>query len=171
MNYTLLRRWIITALFTALVTIGTILIQIPTPATQGFINFGDVFVFITGALLGPMPGLLAGGLGSALADMLSGYMHYSPWTLVIKGVEGLIVGLLVYKQWQGRTRLVLPIIAMTLAGAWMIGGYFVAGIFMYGWKVALTGIPGNAVQAVVSIIISTPLLLPLRKALQNKHRD
>jgi uncharacterized membrane protein len=146
------------------------LIQIPTPATQGFINLGDVFVFIAGAILGPIPGLLAGGVGSALADVLSGYAHYAPWTLVIKGSEGLMVGLLVYKQWRGKTKLMLPILAMTLAGAWMVFGYFVAGIFMYGWKVALTGIPGNAVQAVGSIIISAPLLLPLRKALPGSHK-
>lgn len=171
LNSNLLRRWIITALFTALVTIGTMMIQIPTLATQGFINFGDVFVFITGAIMGPIPGLLAGGIGSALADALSGYMHYAPWTLTIKGLEGLLVGLLVYRRWHGQPRLLVPVLSMTLAGAWMIFGYFVAGCFMYGWQVALTGIPGNTVQAIGSVVISIPLLVPLYKALHGGRQD
>ena len=39
---------------------------------------------------GPLPALVAGGLGSALADLLTGYAHWAPWTLVIKGIEGWI---------------------------------------------------------------------------------
>lgn len=171
LSSTLLRKWVTTALFTALVTIGTMIIQIPTPATQGFINFGDAFVFLTGALMGPIPGMLAGGVGSALADALSGYMHYAPWTLAIKGLEGLLVGLIVYRRWQSKSRLTIPIIGMTLAGAWMILGYFITGCFMYGWKVALTGIAGNAIQAVGSVIITTPLLIPLRIALHGGRKN
>jgi uncharacterized membrane protein len=171
LNSTLLRRWVTTALFTALVTIGTMIIQIPTPATEGFINFGDAFVFLTGALMGPIPGMLAGGIGSALADALSGYTHYAPWTLAIKGLEGLLVGLIVYRNWHSQSKLAMPIIGMTLAGAWMILGYFISGSFMYGWKVALTSIPSNAIQAVGSVIITIPLLIPLRTALNNSRKN
>ena len=59
------------------------------PANEGYINVGDAII-VFGALL--FSGLVAGlssGLGSALADGLGGYAHWAPFTLIIKGVEGL----------------------------------------------------------------------------------
>lgn len=166
MSFTSWREWTITALFVALITVGTLAIQIPIPATQGFINFGDAFIFIAGAILGPWAGMLAGGIGSALADTLSGFFHYAPWTLVIKGIEGLLVGLIVYRH-LGRSKVTLSIVGMALAGMWMVFGYFIAGSLMYGWKVALTAIPSDIVQALGSILIAAPLLKPLQKALRS----
>jgi len=37
------------AFMMALVTIGTMVIQIPTPATKGYINVGDSFIFLSSA--------------------------------------------------------------------------------------------------------------------------
>jgi len=51
-------------------------------------------VCITALLFGPIVGGNAGGLGSMLADLILGYAHYAPATLVIKGFEGLVVGFL-----------------------------------------------------------------------------
>lgn len=67
-----LRTTSINAVFTALVTAATLLIRIPVPATQGYINLGDAVVIAAGLLLGPRTGLIAGGIGSALADWLAG---------------------------------------------------------------------------------------------------
>lgn len=160
-----LRKWVLTSLLTALVAVGTMLIQIPSPATQGYVNVGDAFVFITGAILGPLPGFVAGGIGSALADLLSGYAYYAPWTLIIKGLEGLLMGLLVYGRWRGQTNLLRPIVGMVVSGIWMVVGYFFAGSFLYGWQASLTSIPGNIAQALVSLAICIFLLRPLYRAL------
>jgi len=75
------------AFMMALVTIGTMVIQIPTPATKGYINVGDSFIFLSSALFGPTMGFVTGGIGSALADLLSGYAYWSPWTFIIKGIS------------------------------------------------------------------------------------
>lgn len=159
-------RLVITALFAALVTVGTLVIRIPAFVTQGYINFGDTLIFITGIVLGPVPGLLAGGIGSSLADLLSGYALYAPWTLVIKGLEGLIVGLLVYKVYAKQRNLWLAIPAMLVAGAWMVFGYFVADSVMYGWATAIGDLIGNVVQAVGSLLIASLLMPQVAKALR-----
>lgn len=157
-------RLVITSLFAALVTVGTIVIQIPTPATNGFINFGDTLIFISGVVLGPFNGLLAGGVGSWLADMLSGYAHYAPWTLVIKGLEGLIIGLLAHRVYSKTLKLWPAMLAMLVAGAWMIFGYFIAALVMYGWVGAVESLVGNSVQALGSLAAASVLLPQIQKA-------
>jgi uncharacterized membrane protein len=56
------------AAFTTLVTASTLLIRIPVPATLGYINLGDAAVIMAALLFGPRTGLIAGEIGSALAD-------------------------------------------------------------------------------------------------------
>lgn len=159
-------RLVLTALFAALVTVGTVIIQIPTPTTQGYINFGDTLIFTSGIVLGPVSGLVAGGLGSWLADTLSGYAQYAPWTLVIKGLEGLIVGLLAHGIYFRQRKLWLAVPGMLLAGAWMVLGYFIAENIMYGWAAAVANLISNGVQAIGSLLIASILLPQVQKALR-----
>lgn len=83
-----------TAVFTALVCVATIVFSIYVPATQGFFNIGESMVFLSALLFGPFVGAFAGGVGSALADLLLGYPHYAGATLIIKACEGAVVGVL-----------------------------------------------------------------------------
>lgn len=82
------------AVFTALVCVVTIMFSIYVPNTQGFFNIGESMVFLSALLFGPFVGAFAGGIGSMLADLLLGYPHYAPATLIIKACEGAIVGAL-----------------------------------------------------------------------------
>ena len=86
------RRAVAVAVFTALVFVATSIIAVETPATRGFFNFGETMVYTAALIGGPVVGAVAGGVGSALADLYLGYSYYAPGTLVIKGLEGLIVG-------------------------------------------------------------------------------
>ncbi len=79
---------------TALVCIMTLVFQISIPQTQGFFNLGDSAVYISAILFGPIIGAFSGGVGSALADLILGYGVFAPITLVTKGVEGFVVGLI-----------------------------------------------------------------------------
>lgn len=88
-----LRTTSLNAVITALVAVATLLIRIPVPVTQGYINLGDAVVITAALLMGPRTGLIAGGIGSALADWLAGCAHWAPFTLIIKGLEGYLVGL------------------------------------------------------------------------------
>ncbi len=78
------------SIFAALTTISTVIIQIPIPATGGYINVGDAMIFTSALLFGPMVGAFAGGIGSAVADIFLGYPAFLPHTFVIKGLEGFV---------------------------------------------------------------------------------
>ena len=76
------KKIVFCALLTALTTVSTMVIQIPSPM-NGYVNVGDVFVLFSVYYLGPI-GVVCAGVGSALADLFSGYAIYAPATLLIK---------------------------------------------------------------------------------------
>ena len=92
-----LKKLILAALFAALSCVATMSIRIPTPGTSGYIHPGDAIVILSGIILGPVWGFLAGGIGSALSDLIGGYFIYVPITFVIKGLVALAAGLLYQK--------------------------------------------------------------------------
>lgn len=87
----------VTAVFTALVCIATMMISTYVPATEGFFNVGESMVYLAAILFGPAVGAFAGGVGSMMADLLLGYAVFAPATLVVKACEGAIVGVLAKK--------------------------------------------------------------------------
>lgn len=122
----------VTAVFTALVCTVTMMFSISVPATQGFFNIGESMVYISALLFGPVVGAFAGGVGSMLADLLLGFPHYAPATLVVKACEGAVVGVLKKRnpklssklQWKFLT-LFLGIVAGVLLGC--IGAVYYSG--------------------------------------------
>ena len=85
---------VLCSLFTALVFVATAVFPVYIPATHGYFNLGETMVYATALTFGPIVGAVAGGVGSMLADIALGYPFYAPGTLIIKGAEGFIVGLL-----------------------------------------------------------------------------
>lgn len=163
-----LHQLTINGLFIALVTVATLAIRVPVPATTGYINVGDTMIYLAALVGGPKAGLIAGGVGSAIADLLGGYPQWAPWTLVIKGLQGLIAGVLAYSLYRQRGAF-HPGTALGLAaaGLWMVVGYYVAGGLIFGFGAALAEVPGNLVQGLGSVVIATPLLAALRRLRQS----
>lgn len=165
MSRSRLNELLLTSLFIALVTLATMVLKIPMFATSGYINLGDSMIFVGSLLLGSRLGLLAGGFGSALADVLLGYAHWAPFTLVIKGLEGFLVGCFAHKGFiSGRPNLPLTVFWLALGGAVMVGGYFATEVILYGYAAALSEVVGNLFQGAGSVIISLPLALALKRA-------
>ena len=79
-----LQQLVLSAMFAALCWAATMLVQIPTVA--GYTNIGEGMCLLSGLVLGPWYGFFAAGIGSALADLISGYAYYVPATFVIKGL-------------------------------------------------------------------------------------
>lgn len=104
MKHERLVRLVLAALFAALSCVATMLIHVPLPATNGYINLGDGMVLLGGFLLGPLYGFAAGGLGSMLADLLLGYAAFAPGTFVIKGLSALIAARIARAGRGGRMR-------------------------------------------------------------------
>jgi uncharacterized membrane protein len=150
----------------ALVAVATLFVQIPNPATKGYINFGDIMIFLSALTFGPLVGGLAGSIGSSIADIVSGYGYFAPFTFVIKGVEGAIAGLI-----SNRVSVRRDVLAVIFAGSEMIIGYFLAEFFplQLGWA-ALTEVPGNISQILVGAIVGIPITLIIRKRLPEVWR-
>lgn len=147
------------AILMALTTVMTMIIHIPTIGTNGYINLGDMVVFIAAMMIGKKGGFLVGGLGSALADILLSYAHYAPITLIVKGLEGYIAGALLDTK-LGQDK---PIFATIIGGIWMAFGYYIAEIFMYGATAALASVPGNLMQGMVGAVTAVILYTALKK--------
>ena len=158
-------------LMIAIMTIATLIIRIPNPATQGYINLGDALLFTIALVFGWRIGGLAGGVGSALADVLAGYFLWAPWTLVIKGIEGILVGWIAAVLSRDVTRLrpLASVAAVIVGGVWMITGYYIAGSVIFGTVPAATEIPGNLIQAGVAVGVALPLAAILKKALEKSN--
>lgn len=135
----------------ALTVLATMLVTVPTLATQGYINLGDALVLLSGIILGPTGGFVVGGVGSALADILLGYSYYAPFTLVIKGIEGAL-GVFLYRKLFKEKNSLAP---LCIAGVWMAIGYMIVEIFLYGLAAAVASFPGNILQGVVGAILAT----------------
>lgn len=151
------------ALFAALVCVATMIIKIPSPL-KGYLNLGDCIVLISGWMLSPLYGFLAAGLGSALADIFSGYVMYAPATFVIKGTMALAAhyGFKIMNKKFGNTA--ARIISGTIAEVIMILGYFLYEGALYGFIPSLVNIPANAVQGVAGLIVGIFLIKMLKNS-------
>lgn len=146
-----------TSLFAALVCVSTMIIKIPIPVTNGYIHFGDAFVTLSGIFLGPVYGALAGGLGSALADVISGYAIYAIPTLFIKALMAGGIGYIYPKLCTKVKHTTMNYILCGIyATSILVSGYFIFEKFMYG-NAAFISIPANILQGISGIIISTVL--------------
>lgn len=155
------KRIVTTALLAALSCVATMVIKIPSP-TGGYMNLGDTMVLLGAFLLGPWYGALAGGVGSAMADLLSGYPVYVPATLVIKAVMAVVAGLLYRKLWCKTGRMKGSVIAALAGEVPMVVGYWLFDALLMGsFAGSAVGIPSNLVQAGFGIVVSVLLAASL----------
>jgi len=149
------------AVMVAVVAVLTFAVQIPIPATGGYIHFGDVGVYFAAFAFGPIVGAIAGGVGCAIADIMSGYAIWAPITLVAHGLQGFLAGYFGYKK-----GLVGMIVGWAIGSIALILVYFVGEWFIYGlgFAGALAEVGPNFIQMAVGGLIGIPLVLAIRKA-------
>lgn len=169
---------VITALLTSLACVLTMAVKIPTP-TFGYVHPGDCIVLLCGLVLGPVYGALAAGIGSAMADLLSGYAIWVPGTFVIKAVTALIAALVfrfLRKLLKDKAEFGAAITAGIGGEAFMVIGYFFYNIIVIsftnaafnsaGLAAAITEsaaeIPYNIFQGGVGIVLSALIFPVLR---------
>ncbi len=147
------------AIFAALVAVATLTFVIPIPATSGYFNLGEIFIYVAALLLGPFVGLVAGG-GAAIADMLVA-PQFALGTLTIKAVEGVLVGFIA-KQLNKKIKnfTVCAFIAIIIGGLEMVAGYFLYETLALGYPVALAllEVPFNMIQMLVGLGIALPIV-------------
>ena len=146
----------------ALVCVATMIIKIPSPL-KGYLNLGDCIVLLAGWTLSPTYGFLAAGLGSALADVFSGYALYAPATFLIKGAMALIAFACFHLLQKKMGKLPSRLLGGVLAEMGMVMGYFVFEGFLYGFAPSVVNIPANAAQGVAGIVIGIVLVKVFEK--------
>lgn len=164
------QKIVLTALMAALVCIATMVIRIPSPF-RGYLNLGDCAVLAAGWLLPPGYGFLAAGIGSALADVFSGYLAYAPATFAVKG----LVAVTAYYGFRllGRVMSNLPsrIISGAAAETVMVLGYYLFEGMLYGFAPSLVNIPANCVQGAAGLVAGVLLIKMLEKSGLYKGKD
>lgn len=156
---------VICALFIALVYVATWLINIrlPLPGTGGLIHMGNVPLFVAAMIFGRKTGAAAGAIGMGLFDLMSGWTAWAPFTFVIVGAMGYVVGIFAEKK-PIRNAMANNIVSIILALIIKVVGYYFAEVILYGnWTVPLGSIPGNVVQVGLAGIIVLLFIEKMRK--------
>lgn len=156
------------ALMAAIVYVATAMINVPVGlGYKGVVHLGDSMVFLAAVLLGKKKAALAAAIGMSLFDLLSPYSIWAPYTFVIKGVMGYIAAVIAYRSSYKGENVINNIFGFIIAGIWMIGAYYLAGVFIEHFYtnvplnqaliIESTHVPGNIAQVVVGILIAVPI--------------
>jgi uncharacterized repeat protein (TIGR04002 family) len=142
-----LKLMCISGIFAAVVFVVTAYLHVPT--YNGYVHFGDGFIFIAACIL-PMPySVIVGVVGAMLADLLTGYAMWAPGSMIIKGLLALLFTCKAKKIITGRNLIMLIPAAVISAG----GYYLYEALITKNFVTSLAGIPGSTVQAVASSIV------------------
>lgn len=154
------RELTLMGLLVAIVFVMTYYIQITLPiaVNGGLIHMGNVALFTVAIVLGKKRGAAAGAFGMGLFDLLSGWIAWAPYTFVIRGIMGYLIGRVADHNGAGGKNMLLNTAALFIGAVWMILGYYGAEGVMYGnWLAPATSIPGNLIQLVIGAVVALPL--------------
>ena len=168
MNRHNLKGLVFGALFTALTCVFTMVIKVPTLGTNGYVNIGDTGVLLSAWLLGGWYGVIAAGLGSGLADLLSGYPAYAPGTFIVKLLMAL-AAYAIYNKFGSKAgtaaKSAVYVISAVIAEVIMVLGYLVYEFFVLGYgAAAFPSVLSNIAQAASNIVLSLVLIAVLEKS-------
>ena len=155
-----------TGLLTALVFVATLFIHIPLPisASGGLVHTGTAMLFVVAIVFGKEKGAIAGAIGMAIFDLSSGWALWAPFTFVVRGIMGYMVGYITWSKNREGNNFLINVLAVILSGAWMIGGYYITEGILYGnWISPMMSIPGNIAQIAIGLILGLPIAKILKK--------
>ena len=138
------------------------LISIPLPSGYGYVNLGDGGVYLCAILLPGGLGVLAAGMGAALADLILGWAMYAPVTLIVKGLTALLIGLALRKA--RKASLLLSLLCCLVVPL----GYFLYETVLLSAPVAAVNILPNALQVMVGAGLGTLVGRQLKKILTKR---
>ena len=118
------KKIVTAALFAAIICVVTFFPKIPS--VNGYIHLGDAVILLAAYIMGPVYGGVAAAIGSALADLISGYVIFIPGTFVIKLLTAVVAGYVFFglKKVARKLKAGKYIIAGIVGEALMVLGYF-----------------------------------------------
>ncbi len=158
---------VVTGLLTALVFIATrfINLRLPISVNGGLIHFGNVALFLSAIVFGKRKGAVAGAFGMGVFDVLSGWLVWAPFTFVIRGVMGYIIGAISNANGKNGNSTFYNGISVLAGSLWMITGYYLAEVMLYGnWLSPLTSVPGNIAQIILGLAVGLPMAAMLKRS-------
>lgn len=158
-----LTRLVLTALFAAMTCVATMIIKVPTVGTNGYVNIGDTIVLLCAWIIGGVYGGLAAGIGSCLADLISGYGAYVPGTLIIKFLMA-ITAYFVYTALKKvhANKIIAYITSGIIAEIVMVAGYFLYESTLLGYGLgAVSSIGSNLIQGGTCLVLGLAAVLVL----------
>ncbi|SCH35703.1 MULTISPECIES: ECF transporter S component [unclassified Romboutsia] len=153
-------------LLIALVFIATrfINIRLPLESTGGLVHLGNTMLFISAIVFGKKKGAIAGAFGMGLFDLLSEWAIWAPFTFVVRGVMGYIIGSISWSRNKKGNDIITNMLGIIISGIWMIFGYYITEIILYGSHTkAILSIPGNITQILIGMLIGIPVAKLLKK--------
>lgn len=153
-NYT--KKITYTALYAAVICLATMFLKFNF--AYGYINLGDVFI-IAGCFLLSFYCIPAAGIGSFLADILTGWVEYALPTLIIKSIMALAIVLVLGRKYN----IYKILTAAVLSEIIMIFGYSLYRYFVYGFVLAIGQVPTEMIQAGAAIVIAPIIIILLSK--------
>ncbi len=173
------RKIVFAAMMAALTCAGSALrITMPLSiAGNTSFHLGNIMCALSGVLLGPWVGGLAAGMGSAIYDMFNpAYIDEAWLTFLMKGIYGLLAGLVAGKKEPTYVRATLGALAGALAYAvmYLFKSYYRA-IWIQGvaanaaWIVVIDKLPATIFNGAVAVIFAPVLAIAIGKALKRNH--
>ena len=162
-----------TALFTALITVGTAVIQIPVG--NGYVHFGDSIIYLASCILPAPCAIFAASAGAVIADLATGFAVYAPATVIIKALNALpFVLMRIYLKKKHKDdkilnwQICLMLVPTTLV---TIFGYLIAEYIMFGYEFAVaSAFTSGWIQPVGSLAVFLILAAALDKIKFKKNK-
>ncbi len=99
-----------------------------------------------------------------LFDLLSEWAMWAPFTFVVRGIMGYIIGKIAWSNGRNGDNMLVNIAGILVSGVWMIIGYYITEGVLYGnWVSPVMSIPGNITQIVVGLVIGVPVAKALKR--------
>jgi len=152
-----IRLMCLAGLFAAVVFVFTAYFHIPSHT--GYTHVGDAFIYLAACLLPRSYAIFVGAGGALLADCLTGFAVWAPGSVIIKSAA-----VMFFSSESKRIVSARNLMALIPASLVCIGGYYLYESLITGNYIApLAGIPGYAVQSVLSSALFAVLGLAFDK--------
>lgn len=138
-----------TGLLSALAVIAIAVFRVPGPGGNVYFHLGETVMITSAVFLGKRGGGFVGGVSGAIADILLGAALWAPFSLVIHGLKGWIIGALA--DGHGGKR---DMLAMWAGVSVMIIGYTLTAGMLYGAAVMPVEFIGDLAQGGIGITMA-----------------
>ena len=151
-------------------------IQIPTPTGPVMFKTANIFILLSGLLLGGVRGGLAAGIGSMIYDLLDPAYVTESWVTFIRFfLVAFICGVIAYARKSNGENKVQNIIAAAVGAFSSVALYAVQRVvklmitgssFSAAFVASLPKLSVSAINAVIALVFAVILVFPLRAALK-----